>query len=69
MQTKAYIALITKWYVIEIFSAVSPPASAPKVRVMTSQQNDVIIRSLKASAGGTAAEKISVTYHFVISAM
>ena len=28
MQTKAYIALITKWYVIEIFSTVLPPAEA-----------------------------------------
>ena len=38
MQTKAYIAPITKWYVTEIFSAALPPAEAPKVRVMASQQ-------------------------------
>ena len=68
MQTKAYIALITKWYETEIFSAALPPAEAFKVRVMTHSKNDVIIQTLGASAGGKAAEKISVTYHFVISA-
>ena len=36
MQTKAYIALITKWYVTEIFSAALSPAEAPEVRIMTS---------------------------------
>ena len=30
---------------------------------------DVITQTLRTSAGGKAAEKISVTYHFVISAM
>ena len=30
---------------------------------------DVITQTLGASAGGSAAEKISVTYHIVISAM
>ena len=30
-----YIALITKWYVTEIFSAALPSAEAPKVRVLT----------------------------------
>ena len=38
MQTIAYIALITKWYVTEILSAALPPAEAPKVRVMTSKR-------------------------------
>ena len=30
---------------------------------------DVIIQTFGASAGGRAAEKLSVAYHFVISAM
>ena len=30
MQTKAYIALITKWYVTEVFSAALPTAEAPE---------------------------------------
>ena len=34
---------------------------------MTSSENDVITRTLGASAGGKTAEKIPVTYHFVIS--
>ena len=69
VQTKAYVALITKWYVTEIFSAALPPAEAPKVWIITSFLLWVITRTLEASAGGKAAEKISVSYHFVISAM
>ena len=38
VETKAYIALITKWYVTEIYLAALPPAEAAKVRVMTSQK-------------------------------
>ena len=33
VQTKAYIALSTKWYVTEIFSATLPPAEALKVEL------------------------------------
>ena len=36
METKAYIAQITKWYVKEIFSVALPPTEVPKVRAMTS---------------------------------
>ena len=48
-------------------TAVLYPRQKPvEVRIMTSQQNDVIIRTLRASAGGKAAEKFPVTHHFVI---
>ena len=30
LQTKAYIALIAKWYATESFSAALPPAEAPE---------------------------------------
>ena len=38
------------------------------MKLSTNESYDVITQTLGASAGGNAAEKISVTYHFVISA-
>ena len=38
METKAYLALITKWYVTETFSAALLQPEAPKVRVITRQR-------------------------------
>ena len=68
MQAKAYIALITKSYDTEIFSA-ALPRQKPQ-----SSNYDVIFAvtselELWASAGGKAAEKNPVTNHFVIRAM
>ena len=59
----------------EIFSAALPggrPQSSSydvTASFRHHSENDVIIQTLGASAGGKAAEKISVAYRFVINAM
>ena len=52
-----------------IFFGCFTPGGSPKFEFGRNSENDVIIQTLGTSAGGEAAEKISVTYDFVISAM
>ena len=52
-----------------IFFGCFNPGGNPKFEFRRNSENDVILQTLGDSAGSKAAEKISVSYDFVISAM